>query len=248
MPDFETFNESQIESLKKGGKILRGCLDYVATLVEPGITTGELDMKAEEYICDHGAKPGFKGYRGFPATLCTSVNEECVHGIPGKRALVEGNIISIDCGVLLDQLYTDACITVGVGGVSTEAQDLINVSEEALAAAVGLIAQGVRIGDISACIEKVIRKGGAVPVKSLTGHGLGSTLHQFPDIPNWGTKGTGATLPPFTLIAVEPIVSLGDNDVKAADDGWTLSIADGALSAHSEHTILVIPEGNIVIA
>ncbi|OGJ54755.1 type I methionyl aminopeptidase [Candidatus Peribacteria bacterium RIFCSPHIGHO2_02_FULL_49_16] len=250
MSEFETFSASQIASLKKGGAILRACLENTALLVEPGITTGELDMTAEKYIRDHGGKPAFKGYNGFPGTLCTSVNEECVHGVPGKRVLMEGDIISLDCGVLFDGLYTDACVTLPVGSISPGARHLIAVSEEALASAIAMIGPGVRIGDISSCIEKSVRKGGGgcTPVLSLTGHGLGSSLHQFPDIPNWGTGGTGASLPEYTLIAVEPIVSLGSNDVRAGEDGWTLSIADHALSAHSEHTILVIPEGNIIIA
>lgn len=249
MPQCQIYTDEEIASLRRGGKILRGCLDHVAALVCPGITTGELDRAAEAFIRDHGGEPAFKGYKGFPATLCASVNEECVHGVPGKRALREGDIISLDCGVLFDHLYTDACVTAPVGCMADDARSLVLATEEALAAAVRVVRSGARVGDISSAIQRVAEKAGCRPVRSLTGHGVGRGLHLFPDVPNSGRAGTGPALPAGTVIAIEPIFSLGSPDVRCRkDDGWTLVIADGTLSAHSEHTILVQERGCEVLA
>ena len=180
MSHCQVFTDDEIASFKKGGAILRACLEMLRPLVQAGVTTLSLDQVAETFIRDHGGLPAFKGYHGFPATLCTSVNEECVHGIPGLRALAEGDIISLDCGVLMDDLYTDACITVGVGAISTTAQKLLNVTERALEQAVSIVKKGIRVGDISAIIQKTVEAGGCVPVRSLTGHGLSRTLHAYP--------------------------------------------------------------------
>lgn len=248
MPQCQVYTDGEIVSLHRGGKILRACLDHVAALVRPGLTTGELDRRAETFIRDHGGEPAFKGYKGFPATLCISVNEECVHGIPGKRKLREGDIVSLDGGVLLDGLYTDACVTVPAGRVAKEARDLIRTTEEALAAALQMVRGGVRVGDISATIQRVAEKGGCHPVHSLTGHGVGRTLHAFPDIPNSGKAGTGPVLPVGTVIAIEPIFSVGSPEVRCQADGWTLVIVDSALSAHIEHTVLVTEGGCEVLA
>lgn len=248
MPQCQIYTDTEIVSLQKGGKILRGCLEHVAALVRPGITTGELDRAAEIFIWNHGGEPAFKGYKGFPATLCISVNEECVHGIPGKRILKEGDIVSLDGGVILDGLYTDACVTVPVGHIAQEAQDLLHTTEEALSAALRAVRGGGRVGDISAAIQRVAEEGGCHPVRSLTGHGVGRELHAFPDIPNAGKAGTGPVLPIGTVIAIEPIFSLGSADVRCQADGWTLVITDGALSAHSEHTVLVTEERCEVLA
>ena len=249
MSDFQIFSEPEIESLRQGGKILRGCLDLMNEIVEPGLTTKDLDDKAEEFIRSHdGAVPAFKGYNGFPGTLCTSINEDCVHGIPSDRVLQEGDIVSTDCGVLLDDLYTDACITIPVGEVSKDVTRLLDISLKALNRAVSMITAGIHTGDISHTIQSYLESEGFKPVQSLTGHGLGSTLHQFPDIPNIGTAGTGPILPKHTLIAIEPIVSAGADTVKQQSDGWTYTITDGGLSAHFEHTLLVTEEGVEIIA
>jgi methionyl aminopeptidase len=232
---FQIFNATEIESFRKGGKILRGCLDMLPQHVRPGVTTKQLD-------------PAFKGYHGFTGTLCTSINEECVHGIPGNRELIDGDIISLDCGVIYDGLYTDACTTVGVGQISKEAQHLLHVTENALADAVAFLKAGVRVGDLSSLIQQSVEKGGCRAVRSLTGHGLGKTLHQFPDIPNIGKAGTGPVFPANTVVAVEPIVALSADDVYTTDDGWTLITEDGSLSAHFEHTLLLLPDGCEVIA
>lgn len=240
MPAIHTYGKGEIESFKKAAKILRECLQMLPAHVKPGITTMELDQIAEQFIRERGGKPAFKGYSGFPSTLCTSINEECVHAMPGKRKLEEGDIVSLDCGVIIDGLYTDACVTVGVGQIDADAQHLLDVTKRALAAAVGIIKAGIRVGDISAIIEKTAREGDCTPVKSLTGHGVGRDLHEYPDIPNSGKADNGPALPANTVIAVEPIFSLGGPHIRTMGDGWTISTEDGALSAHFEHTILVL--------
>jgi methionyl aminopeptidase len=246
---FQIFSSAEIASLRKAGKILAECLAHTANAVKPGITTLELDRIAEEFILDHeGARPGFKGYRGYPGTLCTSVNDECVHGIPGHKVLDEGDIISLDCGVLLDGLNTDACITVPVGSVGDDVKKFLSVTSEALEVACALVAPGRRIGDLSHAVQKHVERNGYSCVNGLTGHGLGTHLHQYPDIPNVGKAGTGPVLPPNTIIAIEPITAMGRGAMRDNEDGWTISTADGSLSAHFEHTILVTEEGYEILA
>lgn len=248
MPTIHTFGKGEIDSFKKAAKILRECLAMLPSHVKPGVTTLELDAIAEKFIREHSGKPAFKGYHGFPFTLCTSINEECVHGMPSDRELEEGDIVSLDCGVIVDGLYTDACVTVGVGHIDADATHLLDVTQRALSSAVDIIKAGTRVGDISAMIEKTAKAGGCMPVKSLTGHGLGHDLHGYPDIPNSGLAGNGPVLPAGTVIAVEPIISLGGPDVISMKDGWTIATADGSLSAHFEHTILVLDGGCEVLA
>ena len=216
--------------------------------VKAGVTTQDLDDLAEAYIRDHGGVPAFKGYHGFPSTLCTSVNEQCVHGIPNDRVLADGDIISLDCGVIYDDLYTDACITVPVGAISSDAQELLNVTERALEEVVAMLRAGVHVGDVSALIQRVVERAGFHPVKSLTGHGLGRHLHEYPDIPNRGKAGTGPAFPAGAVVAIEPIVSIGADDVTGIGDGWTLVTEDGSLAAHFEHTLLVLEGGCEVLA
>ena len=248
MASFQIFTEREIQSLRKAGKILRECLQHTAKHVKPGISTNELDAIAEEYIVKHGGKPAFKGYNGFPKTLCISVDDECVHGIPSERILKEGEIVSLDGGVLVDDLYTDSCITVPVGKISTEAQKLLKTTSEALEAAVSVVRKGAKVGDISSTIQTIVEAAGCSCIPALTGHGLGKTLHQFPDLPNVGKPGTGPTLPLHTLIAIEPIVALGKGQILQDDDGWTLRTKDGSLSAHFEHTLLITADGCEIIA
>ena len=248
MSKFQIFSEQEIDSLRKGGKILRSCLNLVEGMVSPGVTTLELDQAAEKFIRDHGAVPGFEGYRNFPSTLCTSVNEQCVHGIPGEHQLKEGDIISVDCGVIFDGLYTDACFTAAAGEISSDAKKLMSVTKLCLEKVVEKLREGVRVGDISALIQETAEADGFHPVKALTGHGLGKNLHQFPDIPNLGDAGTGPKIPAGTLLAIEPIISAGSDSVEAGEDAWTLSTSDKALCAHFEHTLLVLEGGCDVIA
>ena len=240
---FQLFSPAQIASLRKGGRVLSDCLRHVAAFVVPGVTTEELDRRAEMFIRDHGAIPGFKGYRGYPATLCTSVNDVCVHGIPGKRILQAGDIVALDCGVLYERLYTDACVSVPVGRVSKRTQELLSATEEALRKGIAMVHAGAHVGDISSVIHGVLCAHGFDAVRALTGHGLGDTLHQFPDVPNFGDAGEGPILPVHTIIAVEPISTAGSTDVVQENDGWTIRTKDASLSAHCEHTVLVTEEG-----
>lgn len=249
MPSFQTFSLKEIGQLRAAGDILRRCLEETAAIVRPGITTGELDAFAEKFITSHpGAKPAFKGYRNYPATLCTSVNEQCVHGIPGKRELQEGDIVSVDCGVIVGGLYTDACVTVPVGRVSDSVRAFLEMSRQALEEGCAAVAPGARVGDVSSAIQQYVEGHGYKSVRGLTGHGLGSTLHQFPDVPNTGRAGSGPVLPLHTIIAIEPITSMGTDMIQDEEDGWTIRTADRAWSAHFEHTVLVTGEGHEILA
>jgi len=248
MVHIQSFSPAEIASFRKAGIILRGCLDMLVPYVKPGVTTAELDALAEAYIVKNGGVPGFKGYHGYPSTLCISVNEECVHGMPGPRVLKEGDIASLDCGVCVDDLNTDACITVPVGKISPQARHLLEVTQQALAKAVEVIRPGIRVGDLSSAIQKTIEAGKCTAVRALTGHGLGRHLHEPPDIPNFGRAGSGPIIPAWTVLAVEPIVSLGSDDVRETGDGWTLITDDHSLSCHFEHTILVTDTGCEVLA
>lgn len=244
MTTIKTFNQKEIESFRHAGKILGACLEKMEDLIVEGITTKELDRAAEDFIRSHeGAEPAFMGYHGYPATLCTSVNEQCVHGMPGDTALHNGDIISVDCGVLYDGMYTDACRTFAVGKISKQAQRLLNVTSQALEDAVDIIKAGVTVGDISSTVQATVEGAGLTVVSALTGHGLGKTLHMYPDIPNFGEPGKGAKIPANTVIAVEPIVCTGGDGIKEAPDNWTIMTKDASLSAHFEHTILVLPDG-----
>lgn len=244
----QVFTASEIASFRRAGVILRECLLHIAAAAESGISTLELDAMAEAFIHSHGGKPGFLGYHGYKHTICTSVNEECVHGIPSVRRLAGGDIVSLDCGVVVDGLNTDACVTVGIGKIPKEADHLLMVTKDALDAALQVIRGGVQVGDISAVVQRVAERGKCHCIPALTGHGLGTSLHQFPDIPNVGLTGTGPVLPAGTVIAVEPIVCLGNPAVVEAADGWTIKTKDDALCAHFEHTLLVTEDGCEVLA
>lgn len=244
MSQFQIFTPAETENLRRAGKILHDCLRHTAAHVKAGITTGELDDIARAFILSHpGAKPGFTGYNGYPKTLCISVNEESVHGIPGARILKDGDIVSLDGGVMVGGLHTDACITVPVGSIPPKVQDFLSATERALSNALNILKAGTRIGDLSATIQETVEAAGYHCIPSLTGHGLGKTLHQFPDIPNVGKRGTGPIIPAGTMLAIEPITSMGGSQINEAADGWTLSSRDGALTAHVEHTVLVWEEG-----
>lgn len=248
MARIQTFTDQEIASFRKGGAILSACLTMLREKCVPGITTAELDRLCETYIRDHGGVPAFKGYDGFPSSLCTSINDECVHGMPGPRVLRDGDIVNLDSGVILDELYTDAGLMATVGEVSKEAHQVIDASEEALRRALALVKAGVRVGDISAVIEATAREFGCHPVQNLVGHGLGRTLHCQPDIPNEGKAGTGPALPAGTVVAIEPILTLGSGAMVFSKDGWTILSREGKLCAQTEHSILVTETGHDVIA
>jgi len=247
---FQIFSAAEQDSLRKAGRILRECLAHVSLLVAPGITTIELDAAAERFIRAEGGEPAFKGYHGFPGTLCTSVNDVVVHGIPNEDlTLKEGDIVSLDCGVIVDDLYTDACVTVGVGTLAPEVEKFLQISSKTLESVIDeVVGAGAKIGDISAFIEKKLRKAGYTPVESLTGHGLGCTLHQFPDVPNVGKAGKGPVLPVGTMIAIEPIASMGKGEIYTERDNWTIRTKDSSLASHFEHSVLITEDGCEIIA
>lgn len=248
MSRFQEFTSDEITSLRKSGKILQDCLKAVEAAVRPGISTGELDRLAEAFIRERGGEPAFKGYHGYPATFCLSVNDQCVHAIPGDRVLEEGDIISLDGGVRYNGMITDACKTVGVGQISDDARRLIACGEKALKAGVAAAVAGGRIGDISAAVQASVEADGFTVVKALTGHGVGKAVHQFPDVPNFGKAGNGPLIPSGAVIAIEPIVSAGDGAIYEAGDGWTICTTDGSLCTHSEHTVLITERGAEILA
>lgn len=237
------YTDAEIDTLRQSGAMLGNCLRHTAGFVKAGITLKELDTIAEQFITARGALPAFKGYHGYPATLCISVNDAAVHGIPDDTILQEGDIVTLDGGVQLDGLITDAAITVPVGPISNLAQKLITSAEKALDRAIATVRAGVHTGDISQEIEQQARHDGFSPIPSLTGHGVGKAIHLYPDIPNRGKAGNGAELPAGTVVAIEPIFSVGDTDVRLDKDQWTFRTIDGSLSTHAEHTILVTEEG-----
>ncbi len=247
---FQIFSEQQKADLRIGGRILRDCLTFIEGMVKPGISTLDIDLVAEKFIRDRGGVPAFKGYHDFPGTLCTSVNDAVVHGIPSKKQILkDGDIISCDCGVIYGGLYTDACTSVGVGSIPQEVQDFLDCTSQTLERVVARFGRpGSRIGDISSFIEQSLKDKGYHAVRALTGHGLGDSLHQYPDVPNVGKAGTGPTLPVGTMIAIEPIAVMGSPDVYTENDGWTVRTKDGSRACHFEHSILMTETGCEVIA
>ena len=240
--------EEEIELIRKSGAILKKVLEEMGNIVRPGISTYEMDEIAESIIRDHDATPAFKGYRGFPATLCTSVNDEVVHGIPNKAfVLQEGDIIGVDCGVVYQGLYSDACRTFMVGQVAPEVQHFVKTTKKALEKSIKQVRPGNHIGDISAVIEEILELGGYSPVVECTGHGVGRNLHEPPEILNIGKKGTGPEIKAGMVFAIEPISSMGTGQVMTADDGWTILTVDRSLSAHFEHTVIVTDKGHEVV-
>ena len=240
----ELKTREEIEKIKKSGKILRQALELVKSKVKVGITTGELDKIAEEFIRSKGAIPACKGYEGFPGTMCISVNDEVVHGIPGKRKLKEGDVVSFDSCVLLDGWYSDSAITVIVGRPKTENdKKLVEVTEQALYIGIEKAVAGNRIGDISAAVQEFVEKNGFSLVREYTGHGIGRHLHEDPSVPNYGKKGTGMILKEGMCIAIEPMVCAGDYRLYTAKDGWTAITVDHSNAAHFEHTIAITKNG-----
>ncbi len=231
----------EIDLMRQSGRILAGILAELAQAVKPGVTTARLDALAEKLIKKNNGLPAFKGYRGFPACITTSINEELVHGIPSpKRVLKEGDIISIDCGVTYKGWVSDAALTVPVGRISPEARRLLDVTEQALYVGIKQARVGHRAGDISAAIQAHIEQYGYGVVRAYTGHGVGRTMHEDPQVPNYGKKHRGVPLKQGMTIALEPMVNLGLPGTRVLDDNWTVVTEDGKLSAHFEHTIAVV--------
>jgi methionyl aminopeptidase len=250
MPIIPIKTPAQIEAMRIGGKVLKEVLEVTAAAVHPGISTEELDKIAERQTLKHpGCTPAFKGYQGFPGTLCISVNDEVVHGIPNaRRILKEGDIVGLDGGVLYQGLYTDACVTVIVGECAPEIRHFVKTTKQALDRAVKLVRSDVRIGTLSALIQKTLEDQGYSPVVTCTGHGVGVELHEPPEILNAGRKGTGPEMKPGMVLAIEPISAIGEGAVFTSEDGWTVMTEDHSLSAHFEHTVLVTETGYEILA
>jgi len=232
-------SEREITIMRQAGRMVATVLEILCRQVKPGMRTKELDAIAAREVERLGGKPSFKGYRGFPANLCVSVNDEVVHGIPGERVLRDGDIVSLDLGVLFMGFQGDAAVTIGVGEISSLAQDLISTTEEVLRAGIAASRPGARLGDTSATMQGYAESKGYSVVREYSGHGIGREMHEEPLIPNFGTAGTGPVLKKGMTLALEPMVNVGDWRVRLGDDCWTVLTVDGSLSAHFEHTIAI---------
>ncbi len=244
----------QLEAMRASGRVLAGALDAVEAAVAPGVRTSELDAIAQEYIRDHGGIPSFlgvpaaaAGVEPFPGAICASVNDVIVHGIPGGEVLTVGDIIGIDCGVILDGWHSDSARTLAVADVSPETFRLLQVTQAALGAAIAAALAGRHIGDISAAVQTTVEEDGFTIVRRFVGHGIGRTMHEPPQVPNFGPAGSGPVLAPGMTLAVEPMVNVGAADVQFDDDGWTARTIDGSLSAHFEHTVAISDDGPLVL-
>jgi methionyl aminopeptidase len=239
----------EVAKMRVAGSIVAETIDRVLAVVEPGVSTADLDVVAETFIRERKATPSFKGYRGFPASICASLNEEVVHGIPSpKRILKEGDVLSLDFGAIWDGYHADAAVTVFVGEPpSAEAEKLVRVTEEALEAGISQIRSGGRLSDISHAVQQVVEGAGFSVVREYVGHGIGRSMHEDPQIPNYGLPGRGPELRPGLVVAVEPMVTMGDWKTRVLADDWTVVTADGSLAAHFEHTIAVTEDGPEVL-
>jgi len=238
----------EIEKMKKSNALVAAILEELRKKIKPGVKTIELDRLSEEMALKKGARPAFKGYRGYPYSLCTSVNSEVVHGMPSERELKEGDIISLDFGILNDGYYGDAAVTVPVGQVTPAAKRLLAVTEEALYRGIAEARAGNRIGDISAAIQGHAEAAGFSVVRDLVGHGIGRSLHEDPQVPNYGTSGRGIELKAGMVFAIEPMVNEGTYRVDVLRDGWTVVTADGKLSAHFEHSVAITENGPVILS
>lgn len=235
-------SRQEIEIMRKAGKIVAETHQLLRDAVKPGITTKELDELAEAYIIKSGGIPAFKGYGGFPASICTSINHEVVHGIPGLKRLEDGDIISIDIGVLLDGYYGDAAKTHGVGRISEQAQKLIDVTRQSFYEGIKYAYEGNRLSDISHAIQTYVEKEGFSVIRNYVGHGIGTKMHEEPQVPNYGAPGKGPRLQAGMVLAIEPMINIGTYEVKVLSDGWTVITLDGKYSAHYEHTVAITQE------
>jgi methionyl aminopeptidase len=229
----------EVELLRKSNQLVSRTLAEIASLIRPGITTISLDRVAETFILDNGGQPAFKGYNGFPNTLCTSVNEEVVHGIPSDYILKDGDIVSVDCGVILNGYYGDSAYTFAVGEIEKEVKRLLEITKASLEDGVKEAIAGNRVGDISFAVQSKAESGGYSVVRELVGHGLGTRLHEAPEVANYGKRGTGAKLSKGLVICIEPMINMGLKETIQMKDGWTIKTADGKPSAHFEYAVAV---------
>ena len=242
-------SQSEIEKMRRSGHVVRQVLDELRAMVAPGVTTMDLEKHAERRIREFGAKPAFKGYYDYPCVLCTSVNEEIVHGIPSaKRVLKDGDIVSIDCGVVMEGYYGDAAITVAVGdSVSPERKKLMDITEQSLYKAIEQVKLGNSISDIGAAVQEFVEANGFSVVREFVGHGIGTKLHEEPQVPNFKSRGADTRLREGMVLAIEPMVNSGRPEAKVLDDKWTAVTADGSSSAHFEHCVAVTRNGPLIL-
>jgi methionyl aminopeptidase len=239
----ELKTDREIEIIKSNGEILARALKLVEQSIRPGVKTKELNQLAEDFIIKEGAYPAFKGYRGFPSSICVSIDEEVVHGIPGERVLEQGQIVSVDVGVLKDGYYADAARTYSIGEISEKSRQLIDVTRRALEHAVDSVKEGRHLSDISHAIQSFVEQNGFSVVRDLVGHGIGRKMHEEPQIPNFGEPGQGVVLKKGMVFAIEPMVNVGSWEIDTREDNWTIVTRDGSLSAHFEHTVAVTQNG-----
>ena len=241
-------SRQEIEKMRKSNALVAAILEELKKKIRPGVRTIELDRLSEEMALKKGARPAFKGYRGYPYSLCTSVNSEVVHGMPSERELKEGDIVSLDFGILNDGYYGGAGVTLPVGGIPPAARTLLTVTEQALYRGISEVKAGNRIGDISAAIQGHVEAAGFSVVRDLVGHGIGKSLHEDPQVPNYGSSGRGIELKPGMVFAIEPMVNEGTYRVDILRDGWTVVTADGKLSAHFEHSVAITENGPVILS
>jgi methionyl aminopeptidase len=239
---------AELEKMRRAGRVVREVLDMLKDMVQPGITTMDLERAAEKKIRDLGAKPAFKGYYDYPCVLCTSINNEIVHGIPSeRRTLQEGDIVSIDCGAVLDGYYGDAAITVPVGGIAQDVQKLLDVTEQSLYRGIQQMRIGNTVGDVGAAVQELVEANGFSVVREFVGHGIGTRLHEDPQVPNFGARGHGTRLREGIVLAIEPMVNVGRPGTRLLDDKWTAVTEDGSFSAHFEHCVAVTKDGPMIL-
>ena len=240
-------SRDEIETMARAGEVVAETLALLRDEARPGVTTADLDRVAEDHIRGRGGVPTFKGYRGFPGSICASPNAMVVHGIPDGRALADGDLLSVDVGVTLDGFVADSAITIPIGNVDPRALELVETCGEALDAAIGQCRAGNRLSDIGHAVQTVVESAGFGVVRSLVGHGVGRNMHEDPQIPNYGPPGRGPKLQPGMVFAIEPMITVGDWNVRGGDDGWAVFTADGSLAAHCEHTVAVTDNGPRVL-
>lgn len=236
-------NDNEVSLMRKAGKIVGETLLLLENEIKPGITTAELDKIAEEFITKHGAKPSFKGLYGFPSSLCISVNEQVIHGIPGEYMLKDGDIVGIDCGACIDGFHGDAARTFPVGNISSDAQKLIDMTKESFFKGIEYAKVGNKLGDVSHEIQSYVEAAGFSVVRDFVGHGIGANVHEDPNVPNFGKAGIGPDLVKGMVLAIEPMVNIGNHKVKTLRNGWTVVTRDSSLSAHYENTVAILSDG-----